>query len=82
MRECFDNIFLLRFLGSNLSSEKDLMFKTLYVIISFRRKFLCGRRQISYLHIKVLIFVCPNRTCKTFENRSADTVLTANLNFE
>ena len=36
----------------------------------------------SYFHMKILVLVCPNRTCKNFENRSADEVLLAKMNFE
>ena len=49
--------------------------------MAFRRNFVCGGRQESYFHIKILM-LCPDKTCKTFENRLADKVLMARMNFE
>ena len=46
----------------------------------FHRKFLYGGQQENYFHVKILILVCPNRTCKNFENRR--TVFMAKMNFE
>ena len=40
---------------------------------------LCGGRQETYFHVKIQIFVCSNRTCKKFENRSTDEVLMAKI---
>ena len=47
----------------------ELLSKNLPLIMVFRRKFLYGGRQKKYFHVKILIIVCPNRTCKNFENR-------------
>ena len=44
-----------------------LKFKNLLLIIVFRRKLLCGGRQGSYIHAKILTIVCPNRTCIFFK---------------
>ena len=50
-------------------SEADLLSKKLSLIMDFRRKFLYGGQQKNYSHVKTLILVCPNRTCKNCENR-------------
>ena len=42
--------------------------KNLPLIMFFHRKFLYVVRQKNYFHVKILILVCPNRTCKNFEN--------------
>ena len=49
--------------------QKGLKSKKLLLIMLFRRKCLYGERQKKYFHVKILIVVCPNRTCKNFENR-------------
>ena len=43
--------------------------ENLPLIMVFRRKFSYGGRQKNYFPVKILILVCPNRTCKNFENR-------------
>ena len=60
----------------------NVKFKHLPLIMVFRRKILCGGRSESYFHDEILILVCPNRTCKIFENRPANKVLMAEMNFE
>ena len=53
----------------NGQMREDLLSKNLPLIMVFRRKFLYGGRQKNYFNVKILILVCPNRTCKIFENR-------------
>ena len=60
----------------------QLKFKNLPLVMVFNRKFLCGGQMQSYLHVKILIIVCPNRICKNFENMPADKVFMAKMNFE
>ena len=43
--------------------------KNLPLIMVFLRNFLYWGRQKNYFHVKILILVCPNRTCKNFENQ-------------
>ena len=56
--------------------------KNLTLIMVFHRKFLNWGRQKIYFHVKILILVCPNRTCKNFENRLTNKVFMAKINFD
>ena len=56
--------------------------KNLLLIIVYRKTFLYGGRQENYFHIKILILVCPNWTCKKFENQWTDKVFILKMNFE
>ena len=49
------------------NAASDLKSKNLPLIMFFRTKFLYGGRQQNYFHVKILILVCPDRTCKRFE---------------
>ena len=51
-------------------------------ILDFRGEFLSFGGQEKYFLVSILISICPNKTCKTFENRSADKVFMAKINFE
>ena len=55
----------------------------------FSQKMYVWRTMENYFHVRILILVypnrtcvCPNRTCKKFENQTADEVLLAKMNFK
>ena len=51
--------------------KKDYLLKSknLPLIMVFRRKFLYGGRQENYFHVKILILVCSNMTCRKFAGK-------------
>ena len=64
------------------SDKKFLMCDFLSQVLDFRGEFLSFGGQEKYFHVSIQISICPNKTCKNFENRSTDKVFMAKMNFE
>ena len=52
------------------------------LLLDFRGEFLSVGGQEKYFLVSIKISFCPNKTCKNFENRSADKKFMAKMNIE
>ena len=61
--------------------ENMLMCDFSCLILDFRGEFLSVGGEEKYFLDSIKISICPNRTCKHFENGSTDKVFMAKMNF-